>query len=85
MRWVGDYVVNNANSVSNWAYTVFDVTLGWDGEWRGVRVQPFLGIENLFDERYNMSTISNALGNRFFEPAPGREFYIGVTLGAGLF
>jgi len=85
LRWVGEYVVDNANAVSNWAYTVVDVNLGWDTEWNGVDVRPFLGIENLFDERYNASSIPNSFGNRFFEPAPGREFFIGLTVGAGLF
>lgn len=83
-RWVDAYPVNNANTVSNWSYQIVDLRLGWDGEWNSVTVQPFIGIENLFDQRYNSSTIPNAFGNRFFEPSPGREFFVGVTIGAGL-
>jgi outer membrane receptor protein involved in Fe transport len=39
-----------------------------------------LGIENLFDIRYNGSVVPNASGNNFFEPASGRAVY--ATLGA---
>jgi iron complex outermembrane receptor protein len=84
-RRVAAYPVNNANTFENWAYTVVDLRLGWDGVWNNITVQPFLGIENLLDERYNSSTISNSLGNRYYEPSPGREFFVGVTVGAGLF
>ena len=47
-------------------------------------VRPFLGIDNLFDERYNSSIITNAFGGRYFEPSPDREFYVGLTIGAGV-
>jgi iron complex outermembrane receptor protein len=85
VRWVDAYPVNNANTFENWAYSVVDLRLGWDSVWNDISVRPFLGIENLFDERYNSSTISNSLGNRYYEPSPGREFFVGVTLGVGLF
>jgi len=83
-RWVDAYPVNNANTASNWSYHIVDLNFGWDGEWNSVAVRPFLGIENLFDQRYNSSTIPNSFGNRFFEPSPGREFFVGVTIGADL-
>ena len=47
--------------------------------WNGVAVRPYVGIDNLFAERYNASTIFNATGNRFFEPAPGRQFIFKLT------
>jgi len=81
---VDAYSVNNANTASNWSYKVMDVRLGWDTEWNGVRVRPFFGIDNLFGERYNASTIPNAFGRRYYEPAPGREVYVGFRIGAGL-
>ena len=83
-RWVDAFPVNNLNTASNWSYTVLDLRFGWDGEWNGVAIQPFIGLDNLFDERYNASTIPNSFGNRFFEPAPGREVYVGFRIGGGL-
>jgi iron complex outermembrane receptor protein len=83
-RWVDAYPVNNANTASNWSYKVVDVRLGWDTKWNDVLVRPFFGIDNIFGERYNASTIPNAFGRRYYEPAPGREVYIGFRIGAGL-
>ena len=85
LRSVAAYPVNNTNTIENWAYQVVDLKLGLDRRWKDVRFRPFVGIDNLFDERYNGSTIANSLGNRFFEPSPGREVYVGLTIGANLF
>ena len=82
-RWVDAFPVNNANTALNWSYEVVDLRFGWDGKWNGVAIQPFFGIDNLFNKRYNASTIPNAFGSRFYEPAPGREVYVGFRIGGG--
>ncbi len=84
VRWVDEYTLNNANTVFNWSYTVVDLRFGFDRRWGDVDVRPFVGFDNLFDERYNSSAITNAFGGRFYEPSPGREVYIGLTIGAGI-
>ena len=84
VRWVDEYTLNNPNTVFNWAYTVVDLRFGFDGKWGDVDVRPFVGIDNLFNERYNSSAITNAFGGRFYEPSPDREIYIGLTIGAGI-
>ena len=83
-RWVDAYTLNNANTVFNWAYTVVDLRFGFDSTWGDVAVRPFVGIDNLFNERYNSSAITNAFGGRYYEPSPNREIYIGLTIGAGI-
>ena len=85
LRAVDAYPVNSTNTISNWAYQVVDLRFGLNRRWNGVGVRPYIGIDNLFNERYNASAITNSLGNRFFEPAPGREVYVGITIGAELF
>ena len=79
VRWVDEYTLNNANTVFNWAYAVADLRFGFDGRWGDVDVRPFVGIDNVFNERYNSSAITNAFGGRFYEPSPGREVYIGLS------
>ncbi len=81
-RWIDAYPVNNANTVSNWSYKVLDLRIGLDRRWGRVDVRPYFGIDNVFNERYNASTVINAVGNRFFEPAPDRAFYAGISIGA---
>jgi len=84
VRWVDRHTLNNKNTVFNWAYTVVDLRFGFDGKWGDVDVTPFVGLDNVFDERYNSSTITNAFGGRYYEPSPGREIYVGFTIGAGV-
>ena len=84
VRWVDDFFVRNDNTASNWAYTVVDFRFGYDTTWGGVHVRPFVGIDNVFDERYNSSAIVNAFGGRYYEPSPDREVYVGLTIGAGV-
>jgi iron complex outermembrane receptor protein len=83
LRWVDDYPLDNANTVFNWASTVVDLRFGLDTTWRNVDVRPFVGLDNVFNERYNSSAVTNAVGGRYFEPSPGREIYVGLTIGAG--
>ena len=86
VRWVDEFFLTNANdaAASNWAYTVVDLRFGWDGQWGDVEFRPFVGIDNLFDERYNSSAITNAFGRRYYEPSPDREIYVGITFGGGV-
>jgi len=81
-RWVDAYPVNDANTVSNWSYRVVDLRFAVDRTWRGVSLVPFFGVDNLFNERYNSSTMLNATGNNYFEPAPDRGYYVGLKLAA---
>jgi iron complex outermembrane receptor protein len=70
-------------AVFNWAYTVVDLRFGYDDRWGDVDVRPFVGIDNVFNERYNSSAITNAFGRRYYEPSPDREIYAGFTLRFG--
>jgi iron complex outermembrane receptor protein len=72
--------VNDANTSSNPAYDVFDVRLEVDRGVVGVRLAPFIAVQNLFDKRYNGSVVVNAAGSRYFEPAPGRNLLVGLRL-----
>ena len=41
---------------------------------------PFAGVNNLFDEDYSANVRINAFGGRYFEPAPTRNAYGGLTV-----
>lgn len=43
-------------------------------------LEPFGGINNLFDRSYVSSVTVNGFGGRVFEPAPGRNGYFGVEV-----
>ena len=58
----------------NRAYLRVDLRLGID--YRAARA--FVAVENLFAAQYNGSVVPNAFGGRFFEPAPGRTWRLGI-------
>ena len=75
----GDLYTNNANSVEVSSHTVTNLRFGFEfgrGSWL---FRTFAGVNNLFDEDYNNNIRINAFGGRFFEPAPGRHIYAGIT------
>jgi len=79
----GEYFADDANEASNPAATVVDVRLSGDFAVSGGRIGPFIAFENVTDERYNGSVVVNAVGGRYYEPAPGRHVMLGITLRTG--
>ena len=77
--WVDDYFADNANTAVNPSYAVATIRLGRDFDFGNLRLSPFLGVNNLFDEKYNGNVRPNSFGGRYFEPAPDRNVYGGLT------
>jgi len=76
----GDLFASNANDVVVDQYAVSNVRFSREfdqGEWR---IRPYLGLNNLFNARYNSNIRINAFGNRFYEPAPERNVYVGFVV-----
>lgn len=71
---------DNANAVPVAAHTVANLRLGYDAQIDDLSVTPFVGINNVFDESYTDNVRLNAFGGRYFEPAPPRNGYVGVTV-----
>jgi iron complex outermembrane receptor protein len=65
---------NDAGTVNGAGFAVWNWRLGLDAATMGgVRLQPTVSIENLFDRRYASSLVINATRNRFFEPGLPRR------------
>jgi iron complex outermembrane recepter protein len=77
------YLVDDTLNTRNAAWTTAAVRVGWVGQVSGQRVGPFVAVNNLFDKRYVSSVVINATGGRYYEPAPGRTVYLGLTAGVG--
>ena len=71
----------NALRVEGWGPGVTTVRGAWDVQRAGYLVQPFVGVANLFDVGYVSTVTVNGFGGRVREPAPGRNFYVGVEMG----
>ncbi|MBM3778538.1 MAG: TonB-dependent receptor [Acidimicrobiia bacterium] len=84
LRWDDEYFVNNANTATNWGFTLVDLRVALDRRLGSSGIRPFLGIDNVFNQRYNAWTITNGFGGRYYDPSPGREVYGGVTVDVGV-
>ncbi len=74
--------VNDLNTVRTEPWQTVGARIGWDGQVAGWKVAPFAAFRNVFDEQYIGSVSVNAQFGRFFEPAPGRNAYVGVEIRA---
>jgi iron complex outermembrane receptor protein len=71
----------NATEVDSHLVTNFRASREFaNGNWL---IRPYLGINNLFNERYHSNVRINAFGGRYYEPAPDRNIYAGVIVRYG--
>lgn len=71
--------VNDANSDSAAAYTVLNWRAGFEQRWNSLQLREFLRVDNATDKNYAGSVIVNESSARYFEPAPGRNLYVGIN------
>jgi iron complex outermembrane recepter protein len=77
------YLVSDVADTRTSPWWSTNVRAGWDGEAGSMRLAPFIGINNAFNHKYVSSVVINAARGRFYEPAPGRNVYLGISIGAG--
>ncbi|WP_164675511.1 TonB-dependent receptor family protein [Ottowia oryzae] len=76
---LGRMAVDDSNSDRTSPATVFNLRLGWQQRAGGWTLREYLRVDNLGDKRYVGSVIVNDGNGRFFEPAPGRQWAVGVS------
>ncbi len=90
-QWTDEYFTNDFNGPApgsnaaqsnfiNASYRTVDLSLGLARSFKKIGIDFFFGVNNLFNERYNGSIVPNAQANRFFEPAPLRNWYVGGSV-----
>ena len=80
VQHVGEFYVNDINTVTNSAYNLGQLMLGWEAKHNWIEGSVFVGINNLFDEKYNANTRINAAFGRFFEPGPPLNVFGGLRI-----
>jgi iron complex outermembrane receptor protein len=78
---VDGYFVDDTNTASTGSYALVNLRAGYEhtfaGHWT---VAPFVGLNNLTNANYDGTVRLNALGGRYFEPAPELNVYGGVAV-----
>jgi iron complex outermembrane receptor protein len=78
-RYNSKVYVNDGNTESAPAYTIFNVRAGFQQNVNNWRFSEYLRVENVFDKDYIGSTRVNDGNSRFYEPAAGRNYMVGVS------
>ena len=76
-QYASRYAVDDTLSRQTSRWWVTNLRAGW--EVRGGRLAPFVAFQNVFNRKYVASVVVNAAAGRYYEPAPGRNMYLGVT------
>ena len=71
---------DDTNLNHNSSYAVRNLRLGYDLQLGPGKISPFIGFNNLGDERYNGLVRLNAVGRRFYEPSPDFNVYGGLAI-----
>jgi iron complex outermembrane receptor protein len=75
--------LNDANSVYAPSYKLLSGRVGWRNKvFRKLRMDVFAGVDNLLDERYSLGNDINAAGGRYYNVAPGVNYFVGIALNA---
>ncbi|MFT4266001.1 MAG: TonB-dependent receptor, partial [Xenophilus sp.] len=78
LRALGRIQANDLNTASAPGYAVASLYAGYVLQWEAWEFNAFARVDNLFDRRYAGSVIVNESNARYFEPAPGRGWTVGV-------
>jgi iron complex outermembrane receptor protein len=71
--------VNDANTDRTSGHTAFNLRVGLEQRVGGWRLREFVRVDNVTERRYVGSVIANDGNGRFFEPAPGRNWTLGIS------
>ncbi|EMI6437264.1 TonB-dependent receptor [Klebsiella pneumoniae] len=80
IRYMSDIMANDENTAKAPSWTVVGLTTGYKWSYGRMDMDLFGRIDNLFDRGYVGSVIVNESNGRYYEPAPGRNYGIGLNL-----
>lgn len=80
-RQVGKVFVDDRNTDAAPAYGVVNLRVSWTQKAGGWTLREFARLDNVGDRHYAGSVIVNEGNSRFFEPAPGRTWLLGLNAG----
>jgi iron complex outermembrane receptor protein len=72
--------VNDANTAYAESYHLLGLKAGWQISSKKTILQINAGADNLLNEHYSLGNDLNAVGNRYFNPAPLRNYYLSLRL-----
>ncbi|PDO85628.1 TonB-dependent receptor PqqU [Kosakonia pseudosacchari] len=80
VRYMSDIMANDENSAKAPSYTITGLNTGYKFSYGNWMMDVFGRVDNLFDRHYVGSVIVNEGNNRYYEPAPGRNYGVGLSV-----
>jgi len=78
--YVDRLYVNDRNTDAAPSYAVLNARLGFSQTTGRATWREFVRVNNIFDRNYSGSVIVGDTNGRFFEPAPGRNWFVGASV-----
>ncbi|MBB5396594.1 TonB-dependent receptor [Mucilaginibacter sp. AK015] len=73
--------LNDANTVYAGKYQLLQAKASWQHHIaRKTRFELYAGADNLLNQKYSLGNDLNAVGNRYYNPAPLRNYFFGVNV-----
>ena len=82
-RYMSEIFVNDSNSVIAEEFLELNLRMMHSVPLKWGQLSAFGGVNNLLDTRFVNNVRLNAFGGRYFEAAPGRNFYFGLQFKPG--
>ena len=80
-NFTDDIPLRDDNTIFSDSYQLVQTKVGYKTNFfKRLESDIYFGIDNLLDERYSLGFDANAFGGRYFQPAPERNWFLGVKL-----
>lgn len=80
IRYLSDIMANDKNTAKAPSWTVVGLNTGYKFNIGRLNMDLFGRVDNLFDREYVGSVIVNESNGRYYEPAPGRNYGVGLNV-----
>ena len=79
-NYTDEIALNDANSAYAPSYHLLGARLGYKKNFkRKIGAEIFVGADNLFDTKYSLGNDINAAAGRYYNAAPGRNYFAGIA------
>jgi iron complex outermembrane receptor protein len=80
-NYTGNIPLNDANTVYAGPYNLLQAKVSWKPETgHKMKLEVYLWADNLLNESYSLGNDLNAVGSRYYNPAPLRNYTIGFNV-----
>ena len=82
VQYVGRIYANDLNTAYAPAYTIGNLRVGFAQQVGSLQFSEYVRVNNIANVNYVGSVIVGDTNSRYYEPAPGRNWYAGVSISA---